>query len=119
MKPIYKKNDNLHKNIESHGPVTHPYPLSDRELPRPRNYSKGQMDEVIKFKKSLPENRERSYAKITHTALFRGENTLSRERLMAYQGEGEKNANRNKKSAIFSENVKAEQNRQKKYQKIR
>jgi hypothetical protein len=81
MKTVYAKKEKLHKNIESYGPTTHGYPLTDRELPRPRNYSKGQMDEVMKFKKSLPENRERSQAKITHSSLFRDANTLSRERL--------------------------------------
>lgn len=65
------------------------------------------MDEVMKFKGSLPENREKSAKKIGQTTLFRNGHSVSRDRLLK---QGELYSNHNK-SAIFGDNVIAERKR--------
>ena len=61
------------------------------------------MSELLKFQTSLPENRERSPAKIAQINLFKDSNT-SRSYELAPPSRGNK-------SAIFGDNVKAEQTR--------
>ena len=78
--PYYMKNVHAKpkwKNLESHGPTTNPNPLSAREMPRPRNNSRGQLNDLMKFKKSVPGNFDSS-VKIGTSNLFREGNSMNR-----------------------------------------
>lgn len=74
-------------------------------MPRKRTYSKHQMDNVMKFGASLPENRERSGNKIASQTLFRSGSSLSQDRQLSGLNRGQD------KSAVFGDNVRAENER--------